>query len=71
MDLSGEPDMFYYRALAYYLYPIDIRDIRRQEKDSVMILSSEAYSPHIPENFKILGSIDERCFLAVKKEAAP
>ncbi len=65
LDLSNDPGMFIHRALAYYLYPIDIRDIRKGDKDSLIIHKANAVQ-HIPEGYTLIEQINEYNAIAIK-----
>lgn len=71
LDLSNDPGMFIHRALAYYLYPIDIRDIREGPKDSLIIFHKKEAVQHIPEGYKLLGQINEYNAVAIKSRDNP
>ena len=66
MDISREPGMFMHRAIAYYLYPIDIRNIRQEPDDSLVIINKNNPAQSIPDNFRILGTVNQKHFLAIK-----
>ena len=67
MDISRDPGMFLQRALAYYLYPIDIRNIRGDSEDSLVIWGMLNPEQSVPDDFKIIGVFDTTSLLAVKK----
>lgn len=67
LDLSNDPGMFIHRALAYYLYPIDIRDIRKGDKDSLIIHKANAVQ-HIPEGYTLVGQWNEYAAVAIKSQ---
>jgi hypothetical protein len=67
MDISRDPGMFYHRAFAYYLYPVDIRNIRGLETDYLIVLHTGENALQVPPNYQILGSVDGECFVATKQ----
>ncbi len=71
LDLSNDPGMFIHRVLAYYLYPIDIRDIRQWPKDSLIIFYKKEAAQHIPEGYKLLGQTNEYNAVAIKSGENP
>jgi len=66
LDISRDPGMLIYSAFAYYLYPIDIRDIRREPKDILIVLEKNDPLKSIPDDYIIIGNIDQKYFLARK-----
>ncbi|MFA5088835.1 MAG: hypothetical protein WC552_07360, partial [Candidatus Omnitrophota bacterium] len=60
--------MFYQRALAYYLYPIDIRVHREEVPDCVIVFEKENPLNSIPEGFKLLKQFDGFSLLAVRED---
>src|SRR3989338_2900930 len=66
LDISNDPGMFIHRALAYYLYPIDIQGIRQGPKDSLIIFHKKITAQHIPEGYKLLGQINEYNAVAIR-----
>ena len=70
MDLTKDPGMFIHRALAYYLYPIDIRSVYpNRPKDCVIIFLKKNPEAQVPADFEILFRFDDSSLLAVKKKA--
>lgn len=71
LDISKDPGMFIHRALAYYLYPIDIRGIREGPKDSLIIFYKKEAGQHIPEGYKLIEQINEYNAVAIKSGDNP
>ena len=67
-DVSRDPGMIKRNALAYFLYPIDIRDIRSEEKDSLIIYKHQDARALVPPNYTIIGLYNEDSVIAVKRE---
>ena len=68
LDLSKDPGMIMRNALAYYLYPIDIRKIRKKDPvDYLIIFAKKDARKNVPENYIILGEYDSSNILAVKR----
>ena len=59
-------DMFYHRRLAYFLYPIDIREIRDGQKDCLIIYEKENAIKHVPQDYKIIYKHNDKSLLAYK-----
>lgn len=68
LDLTRDPGMFYQRRLAYYLYPIDMRNVRQEEPEIMIIFAKHNAKASVPEDFEILASLDEENLVAVKKK---
>lgn len=71
LDLSDDPGMFIHRALAYYLYPIDIQSIRQGPKDSLIIFYKKDAAQHIPKGYKLIEQINEYNAVAIKSGDNP
>lgn len=68
LDITQEFGMILYGATAYHLYPIDIRNIRQEPSDTIIVTEKKKPLESIPGNYKIIGNINARHFLAVKKD---
>jgi hypothetical protein len=68
MDVSRDPGMYVHRALVYFLYPIDIRNIRRKPADSLIIFEKNNPIQSVPDGFKIVGFFNGRNVFAIKQE---
>lgn len=55
-DISQDPGMYYHRFLAYQLYPIDIRGIRKKEGEYLIVFDKKNPQASVPENFKIIAT---------------
>ncbi len=67
LDLNREPGMLDHRMLAYYLYPIDIRNVRRKAPDYLLFFMKRNASDHVPDNFKIIAVINKDNLIAKRK----
>jgi hypothetical protein len=67
LDLSRDPGMFIYRQFAYYLYPIDNRNIRNEPVDTLIIFIKNNARKNIPDNFQIIGTFNKNNLIAIKK----
>ena len=68
LDLSTDPGMGYHRMLAYFLYPIDMRDVRKKETNAIIAIAKHHAKESVPDNFEILVTLDEHNLIAVKKK---
>ncbi|MCR4336957.1 MAG: hypothetical protein NUV91_04040 [Candidatus Omnitrophica bacterium] len=67
MDLSKDPGMYYQRFLAYTLYPIDIREIRKSEPQNCLIIfEKENARNFIPPDYRVLEEFDDANIVAIK-----
>jgi hypothetical protein len=71
LDTSKDPGMFTHRALAYYLYPIDIRGIHQGEKNVLIGFKKKGILNHIPKGYQLISSTDESNIIAVKWNDLP
>lgn len=62
LDLSKDPGMFLFRAVAYYFYPIDTRNIRQEPKDTAIIIEKTNPLQSIPDGFEIVGSYRQQYY---------
>ena len=67
MNIKKDPGMFLYSAFSYYLYPIDIRGVRQEPYDSAIVIKKKDPLDSIPKDFRVIGVVDEKYFLAVKR----
>ncbi len=67
MDLNNDPGMITHRMLAYHLYPIDIRGIREEAADSLIIFKKKNAVADVPDDFEIIGLWGEDSLIAVPK----
>ena len=68
MDLQHDPGMYYFRALAVFFYPIDIRHIRREDQDCLIVFRKTDAENYVPPGYKILLKYGDESLLAIKKE---
>lgn len=66
-DLSREPGMLAHRMLAYYLYPIDIREVRKKEPDYLLFFMKKNAKEHIPHNFEVIATLNKDNLVARRK----
>lgn len=66
IDTSKDPGMFTHRALAYYLYPIDIRNIRKGPQNCLIGFKKRDAATHIPQGYEIIGSTNKDNILAIR-----
>lgn len=66
LDLNADPGMFFQRALAYYLYPIDIKDIRQEPKDSLIVIKTNPQS-ELSNDWQLLATINDQTLIAIRK----
>ena len=66
-DLSRDPGMINHRMLAYFLYPIDIRNVRNESKDSLIIFKKKDALSYVPAEYKVIGMFDSNNLIAVKR----
>jgi len=66
LDLSKDPGMLMHRSLAFYLYPIDIRQIRNGKTDSWIAFEKENAAQFVPEGYTIAVQYDPKNLIAVR-----
>lgn len=71
LNLSNDPGMFFHRTLAYHLYPIDIRDIRRDPIDCAIVFVAANPRTRVPEGYDIIGIWGPESLLAIKIPTSP
>ncbi len=73
MDMTRDPGMFTHRAWAYFLYPIDIRGIRKPEPiDALIIFPKDNPEASVGDEFTQVISCGESCLVAFKgKQPCP
>lgn len=71
LDMSRDPGMFFHRTLAYHLYPIDIRDIRRSPADCAIVFIAENPLSRVPKGYDVIGSWGKKNLLAIKGPPQP
>ncbi len=67
-DLNKSPFMFYHRVLAYFLYPIDIRNVRKEPIDTIVVFNKKNPLEVVPDNFEVLKVLGKKGLIAVKKD---
>lgn len=68
VDINKEPGMLDHRMMAYYLYPIDIRDVRKKEPDYLLFYRKKNASDHVPDNFQIIVEVNNEYLIAKRKQ---
>ena len=68
-DYEGEEDMQARMVLAYFLYPIDIKDIRKGPVNAYLIFNKDKALTHVPAGFEVIRQLDDRTLIAVKKDS--
>jgi hypothetical protein len=68
LNLRQEPGIFYFRQLAYHLYPVDIRGFHDERIDYLLLYQKEAAAHHIPADFEIIAILNESNLIAARKE---
>lgn len=68
LDMSRDPGMYMHRAVAYHLYPIDIRAIHREGlSETIVLFYKKNARAFVPDDFEIIAALDDENVLAVKK----
>lgn len=67
MNINEDPGMLEHRSLAFFLYPIDIRNVYDQEQTVWVAYELEAAADKVPDGFEILHQLDDRNLIAVRK----
>ena len=67
LDVAQDPGMFIHRALAYHLYPVDIRGIRGEAPDCLIVFMKDRAIESVPADYRIVRIFDDQNLLAVKK----
>ncbi len=66
MDISHDPGMLEHRSLAFFLYPVDIRNIYDANRDAWIAYQKKNAAETVPEGYQIIYQYDERNLIAVK-----
>ena len=70
MDIKRPREMTIHRRLAYFLWPINIREHRKGERvDCLVVFSKKDAMNSIPEDYVVQYKFDENNILAVKRGA--
>jgi hypothetical protein len=69
LDTSRDPGMVMHRALAYFLYPIDMRGVRPGPTDCLVIFAKKNAASCVPPDFRILVKFGDEHIFAVRKES--
>lgn len=67
LNMSADPGMLFHRALAYYLYPIDIRNTRNDSKDSLIVFQKNDPMSELTDDWQLLAIIDDKSLVAIRK----
>jgi len=65
IDTYRDPGMLKHRMLSYFLYPVDLRQIRREPVNCVFAFQKEDAVHCVPGNYEIIKQWDDRHLLAV------
>jgi len=68
MDMTRDPGMITHRMLAYFLYPIDIRGIHKEDPNTLIIFAKDNAGESVPDNFKTVIKFNDEYVVAVKKD---
>jgi hypothetical protein len=66
MNTNADPGMYIFRLLAYHLYPIDIRDVRPNEKKYLIIFQKENGLSYVSSNYSVAGQWNSENLIAQK-----
>ncbi|MGE0269150.1 MAG: hypothetical protein AB7S78_11930 [Candidatus Omnitrophota bacterium] len=67
LDITEDPGMLIHRSFAFYLYPIDIRNIYRGEPNLWIAFQKKEAIRHVPRGYKVLGILDDQNIIAMKE----
>ena len=67
MDISRDPGMINHRSLAYLLYPIDIRRVRGDGEDCLVVFNKKDAMASVSEEYEIIQTFGPYDLLARKK----
>lgn len=67
MNLTCDPGVTTHRVLAYFLFPIDIRNIYDGPKDTLVMFNKKNARAHVPADYKIIKIFDDANLIATKK----
>ncbi|MBZ0306856.1 MAG: hypothetical protein K8I82_12375 [Anaerolineae bacterium] len=66
MDMSRDPGMLEHRSFAFFLYPIDVRNIYQKDFDAWIAYEKDAAESLVPDGYKILHKYNARNVLAIR-----
>ena len=67
LNLTEDPGQLYYRQMAYFLYPIDIRGIHKHaDPDLALIFFKQNAIAHVPDGYKPRYIFDNKNLIAIK-----
>ncbi|MCA9393227.1 MAG: hypothetical protein KC900_03400 [Candidatus Omnitrophica bacterium] len=67
MNIDEDPGMLEHRSFAYFLYPVDIRNVYNQERTVWVAYELRDSASKVPEGFKIFYQYDENNLIAIKQ----
>lgn len=68
MNIKKDPGALLYRALAHFLYPVDIRNIRSNEPfDTVLIFFKKDAVSHIPDGYQLQYAFNDENVIATRE----
>jgi len=68
-DLSRDPGMLDFRIIAYFLYPVDLRNIRAEEQDCLVVYDKKNATQFVPADYRIVQKFDDRHLVAVRQDS--
>lgn len=67
INIEQQPGDYYYRYIAVSLYPIDVRGIRGEPQDVLVIFDKSDPYNSVPNDYQVLAVYDQRSLLAVRR----
>jgi len=67
VNINKDPGMLDHRMIAYYLYPIDIRNVRKKQPDYILFYMKNEAREHVPDEFEIIAEINDENLIAKRK----
>jgi hypothetical protein len=67
LDFSRDPGMRSHRLLAFFLYPIDIREVRKEPEEYIIFFHAKNPQSNVPEGYEIIAIYDENNMIAGRK----
>ncbi len=68
LNTAQDPGMLMHRQIAYFLYPIDIRGIRSEPVDVLILFEKKAAKNYVPEDFETVYSMNNNNLVAIKEK---
>lgn len=67
LDISRDPGMLEHRSFAFFLYPVDIRNVYSQDPEAWVAYRKTNAAAEVPEGYTIVYQYDENNLIAVRK----